>query len=1081
MSKEFPLLNVYTASAGAGKTYTLTREYLAFALVAPEEEFKRIVAMTFTNKATNEMKERIVEALFQLCFGNQEQGLLVELSAELELSEEDIRAKSWKMLLALLGDYSSFKVKTIDSFFQEIIRTFAYELNYSGNYKIEMDAELWLYQSILLLLHSLHAAGYEDLRHWITELSEETIEEGQGHDLTKTLMRLGRELFKEMPLRAINTEGFPTKAQIREARKALSLFLSLCDQKRLHIAQEAIAIMQQEGLDPTSFKGKGRSPLSIYTKIVSRPDVVPSLTDTFLRIDTSEDYAEYITDAIRKNEALYASYCRVIEGGLRECNQSLIRLHVQRRTASIILKHLSKLGTLSDINQTMYQLGQEQNTMLLGNSQHFIHRIIEGASAPFIYERLGNALHHLMLDEFQDTARLQYENLRPLLENTLASGKDNLIVGDIKQSIYKFRNCDRSILGQDLQRDFPSYFKSHVLEYNWRSCQEIVLFNNRLFDLLPKIVSNFLKEKVEHSKLIFEKSDYENYAPADDVTTNITDCYATTQQLIPPKNCSFQGGVEVLFYNKKEETPTDCEDKRSIPEVVLSLIEEKGYAPKDIAILANKNDEIAQVAECLLKYIDQHPEKEQKLKFISARALLTTNSSSVRLVVNLLRTLANSKNLQQYKLTREHYYSLCFSSKGEVAEEDYRNMVQELLNRMPYLTIYDLVVTIIDFLEGITTPEEAPYITHFLDLVYNFHCEEPTDISGFITWWDTKGCKSQLPEEQGVEAITLLTIHQSKGLGFPIVLLPYPTWPLSGMRNSFSFIWASIPEDIRNELGINLSLVPLEKSSTQLSDSLFARNYFQELTDEMIDKLNLFYVAMTRAKKGLLLWLPEEKEDKKEIVSDSLDSLLNHVFKHYDLKEFLTPIPVQEKKEEHSFNEKQLSYPHRSTETGQANYITVRLKAKNTFRETEAIRHGAIMHEVLSSIETIDNIDKALKKMLNEGKLLDKELNELECRLKEELSKPEVCEWFSPEATILNEQDILLPQKINLYRPDRIIMLPNEEVIVVDYKFGEQQKKYNRQVSRYISLLENMGYKNVKGYLWYFEEKSSFISFVKRD
>lgn len=1078
MSNEHPLLHVYTASAGAGKTYTLTREYLALALVAPEEEFRRIIAMTFTNKATNEMKERIVEALYRLCFNLGEEGLLQELSSELGFTMEEIRSKCWKMLLALLGDYSSFKVKTIDSFFQEIIRTFAYELNYAGNYKIEMDAELWLYQSILLLLHSLHTPGYEDLRHWITELSEETIDEGQGHDLTKTLMRLGRELFKEIPLRAINTEDFPTKEEIRSSRRVLSLFLKQCDEERLHVAQNAIALMSQEGLEPASFKGKGRSPLSVYTKIVAYPEEVPSLTDSFLKIDSSDDYSEYLTDAIRKNEALYASYLRVIEGGLKECNKKLVRLHVQRRTASIILKHLSKLGTLSDINTTMYQLGQEQNTMLLGNSQHFIHRIIEGAPAPFIYERLGGTLHHLMLDEFQDTARLQYENLRPLLDDTLSSGYSSLIVGDIKQSIYKFRNCDRSILGQDLERDFDPYFQDHILEYNWRSCQEIVLFNNQLFSLLPQVVTDLLKEKIERSKLIFQRSGYSDYIPSSDVAEDVVECYATARQLVPPKNEILKGGVEVLFYNPEEESPIDINGEKNLPEILLSLIEDKGYAPEDIAILANKNDEVAEIAECLLKYVDQHPEKAQSLKFISARALLTTNSNTVRLVINLLRSLANPKDEEQHNLTEQHYVSLCLFQKDDNKCISFQEIIHELVGRLPYLAMYELVVSIIDLLQPVTSPEEDPYITHFLDLVYNFHCEQPTDIAGFITWWDTKGNKSQLPEEQGASAITLLTIHQSKGLGFPIVLLPYPTWSLSGMRNAFSFIWTSIPEDTRHELGIDLSLVALEKSSTQMSDSLFASKYFQELTDEIIDRLNLFYVAMTRAKKGLLLWLPKVE---KEYVTDSLDSLLNHIFKHYNLEEYLAPIPPQEKKYATTSQKSGLTYSPRIARQESSNNITIQLKAKRAFQDTEAIQHGAVMHEILSEIVTMDDIERVVKKAVRDGKLLEREREKLEDRLRKELSFPLTQKWFASEVVVLNEQDILLPQKNNFYRPDRIILCPDGEVVVVDYKFGEEQKKYNKQVAHYVSLLESMGYKNVKGYLWYFREETSLISPVKRN
>ena len=298
------------------------------------------------------------------------------------------------------------------------------------------------------------------------------------------------------------------------------------------------------------------------------------------------------------------------------------------------------------------------------------------------------------------------------------------------------------------------------------------------------------------------------------------------------------------------------------------------------------------------------------------------------------------------------------------------------------------------------------------------------------------------------------------------------------MRNAFSFIWTSIPEDIRHELGIDLSLVALEKSSTQMSDSLFASKYFQELTDEIIDRLNLFYVAMTRAKKGLLLWLPKVE---KENVTDSLDSLLNHIFKHYNLEEYLAPIPLQEKKYATTSQKSGLTYSPRIARQESSNNITIQLKAKRAFQDTEAIQHGAVMHEILSEIVTMDDIERVVKKAVRDGKLLEREREKLEDRLRKELSFPLTQKWFASEVVVLNEQDILLPQKNNFYRPDRIILCPDGEVVVVDYKFGEEQKKYNKQVAHYVSLLESMGYKNVKGYLWYFREETSLISPVKRN
>lgn len=1063
-----PNLNVYTASAGAGKTYTLTREYLSLALCNPEDEFRHIVAMTFTNKATNEMKERIVEALYELCFSQEEVSLLGELAQRLSLSKEEVKQCAWTMLVALLSDYSAFKVKTIDSFFQEVIRTFAYELNYSGNYKIEMDSELWLHQAILLLLNSLNDSSYKDLRNWISELSEESINEGRGHDLVKNLMRLGRELFKEIPLREVNKQSFPTKDVIREAKKSLNAFIKHCREEQLSIAKGALALIEGESLTVESFKGGTRSPLKIYTKIIEQPDTFHSLTDSFKKLDTIADYEGYFTQTVKKNPTTTAAITRVLDAGLPQLNKKLLVLRLYYNTALVIFQHLSKLGTLSDINDVMYQQGREQNTMLLGNSQHFIHRIIDNAEAPFIYERLGGQLHHLMIDEFQDTARLQYENIHPLLENTLSSGYDNLIVGDIKQSIYKFRNCDRSILGTQLGKDFNAYFSPNLLEYNWRSTPQVIEFNNTLFAQLPRMASEVLRKKIESARQFFDLTQQEAFAPPIEIADAVTECYSEVKQLVPEKNTAQKGGVELYYYDKdNEETPLNC-PCNNLPEVILDLIERKGYQPQDIAVLANKNNEIAQVAETLLEYSTQHPEKKELLKFISAKALYIVNAAIIRFFISTLRSLANPSDTHLRALTKQHYDTLvqARTGKANTSNDTFEESMQQLTEELPYTPLYDFIEHLLKAFSVITLPEELPYTTYFLDLTYNFHCDQTADLNSFLLWWDTKGGNSQLPAEQDTTAITLLTIHQSKGLGFPIVLLPYPNWSLFGSRFSTSFIWTTLPQSLQEYIGINLSLVPLEKRSSLIAESFFAKDYYQEQADEMVDRLNLFYVAMTRAKKGLILWLPTQEKE----TTDALDSLLHCLLKNDYLANLLSPIPNNNYVPPKNTEEPTLCYPEQRENTNNSRSICVRLNAQHRFQETQAVRFGAAKHEVLSDISTVEDIDKAIHKVVIRGELLQEDAQELADQLKKYLQDPLISSWFSTEVEIINEQSILLPQQQNYYRPDRVVLHPSGKAIVIDYKFGEAQSKYHKQVARYMELLQGMGYAPVEGYLWYFNK-----------
>ena len=1079
-------LNVYTASAGAGKTYTLALEYLTLALKYPEDKFRHILAMTFTNKATNEMKSRIVEVLYQLTTEREPSPLALALGERLGLSPEQITDRAQRTLRSILGDYSSFRVSTIDSFFQEVVRSFAFELNFAGNYKVEMDQELWLHKAIVLLLHSLAEEQMSDTREWVYQLAQEEINAGRSIQIDQALSNLGKQLFAEAPLAAVRDGYFPQKKEIALDRQAIDAYTEDFEAERYKLAEAFLKKLHGAGLQTSDLYGGARSPFFYYEKVLKDRHLGDQPPQRCKQ--AAEDPLALFPQKSPHKDLLTGLW----EQGLRDILSDTISLEEERgiyyRTALCTRKTLNVLGTLGDINAMMMQQGRESNTLLLASTQQFIQRIIDNADAPFIYERLGSVLHHLMLDEFQDTARIQYENIRPLLENTLSSGSDNLIVGDVKQSIYKFRHCDRHILGSTLREEFAAYYSHHPLRYNWRSTPEVVLFNNAIFKQLPSLIETNLGKELSEATGQLENTPFAHLIPNEESIHEISNSYTEAKQLIAPPNEEKKGGIEVHYYptKKKGEKKEEATNALNLPEfnvpsVILSLIEDRHYRPEEIAILANTNKEVAALASCLIAYAQEHPEKAPLLKFVSGEALNITNSAIVRFLISLLKDLSEgrTRNKALYRTALVHYEQL-ISNAPKGAESGllpFDQLHSSCLEQLPYLSLYDLVESIIHQLHPLITPADQPYITALLDQLYLYHCDEVADLQGFLDWWEVKGIKTTLPFDDGGDAIRIMTIHKSKGLGFPLVLLPFLDWDLSTGKHKSSYIWSHPSPLLTQEIGCRLPIVPLEMSS-KLAKTFYIGDYYKEKTDAIIDRLNLFYVAMTRAKQGIVLWLPDPTElDEKKVTFD-LSKLLGSLLQQSPIEKLITPIPPRSgvgsggKQEE---TKPSYPFPCISPHTERTQRIAIKRTGSQAYKENRSIRFGSAMHYILSLINTHHDVDNAVEQALNEGALLRDEKESIVEYLQKELSRPEVALWFSPEVQVFNEQTILLSLQSHTYRPDRIVVTPQNEAIVIDYKFGKPLPRYRRQVQRYMQLLSKMGYSAVRGYLWYFASESSQI------
>lgn len=987
-------LTIYTASAGAGKTYTLTRDFISFALSRGGDYFRHILAITFTKKATKEMKTRIVNELQKLASGKSPSSYYEELSKLTLLDKETIQKRSQFVLTNLLVDYTAFRIRTIDSFFEEIVRTFASEIGYSTRYKIELDADTRLHRATLLLLSSLNSPSFSESFDRIKGIVEENILEGKRYNITSVVEMLGKKLFAESSIDEEEEGRLPETEQINTTRKSIEIYLKEVEE---------------------ALKKRGSSKEKIYAESLSFLD-----------------------------------------------------------------EQLSLLGTFSDLKATLREMGRSTNSMLLHSSQTFIREIIKGNDAPFIYERVGTQLHHYLIDEFQDTSRLQFQNLCPLIDNSLSLGYSNLVVGDVKQSIYKFRHCDRTILSSSLVKEFPQYARTENLEYNWRSAKEIITFNNKLYTTLPLLVKEHLEKIIEEALKKHTKAgtlDVRAEERLIQMPTEITDNYKTIEQKTPPSS-NKTGGVEIIYSQKGERID------KSLAKTIITLVEERGYSPGDIAILCAKNSEVAAVATALLQATKAYPEKAHYFRFMGAEALHIINSDFIGFIIELFRALNSSELSSCYEVARFRYEQLLAHSISNTEIAPFEKIFEQLKAHFYALNLYELTEFTIELSKGLVSEEELPYIMLFLDLVSTFSNEETADLYSFLYWWDEKGSKTDLPAENIDDAIHLMTIHKSKGLEFPIVLLPYPYWDLGlGVSKKTDLLRVRIPALFANEMNCPIEAAYVRLVS-KLADTIFIEDYYREVVSNIIDRLNLFYVATTRAEIGLLLWLPQSIEEttKPTKTRFPLDYfVLNALEQLRDRGDYLlTSIPrkkggeISNQKEEHSIKLPSLETLFSSSSPT----IKIRFSGEKHFQENEKQSFGSILHDVMSYIKTKNDIEPYLEKAVKEGKVAyDKAQKVLQILFKA-LENPIIASWFSPQAKVYTEQTIISPNTIHYLRPDRIVLLPNGIATVIDYKFGQKKREHIPQVVSYCRLVEKIGFGVVEGYLLYLCEDAYHLEKV---
>lgn len=1035
------MLEICKASAGSGKTYKLTGDYIVKLFRNGEKDgYKHILAVTFTNKATDEMKQRILEKLHSLATTSERDTIFDNIMAIGELQwmgpdrrEKYIRESAGKMLIEILNDYSQFNVSTIDKFFQQTMRSFARELGHFASYNVELDTDSVLSETLDLMMDSL--SENQELLDWMIKMSVESIEGGEGWNPLPRLKNLGAQLFREtlkLKQRALGA-GIADKDTIEKYREKVGKMVYMFEQKSKRIGEEGCRIINDMGLSPDSFTGGSRSPFKHFDKWADGEIKEP--TDTFVKLrgDVEKWYAKSAKDSLKNS--IIGAY----NAGLGDLVEEAVGLYtndiVEYNTAKVISKNLFTLGILGDIYEVFQAYCREKNIVLLSETNDVLNRIIDGSDTPFVYEKMGMWLDHYLIDEFQDTSQMQWNNILPLVKDSADKGLDNLIVGDVKQSIYRWRNSDWSLLNERIYKDFKGYdLKDGQLSTNRRSLEEVVTFNNAFFKQCAIILQSEYNVHVgeKDNKLI--TGIYEGDPSSKDYFC---------QEVLESK--MGEGHVKVSFVSKDGDRDWKEVNLDRLVEDIRQL-RENGWSYKDMAVLVRTNKEGSMVAESLLA---------AGYKIVSDDSLIISTSASVRKIVTALKYISAPED----PLVKFVFDGAEISTQ----EKTLYNICEDIARHMPAA----------DLLEG-------AFIQAFMDSVLDYVSVNGSDVEGFLKWWDEVGRKRSISAPEGDEAIRIITIHKSKGLGFEVVLVPFFDEPLydAKIEDRGKILWCTPKMAPFDEIKI----LPIA-SSSKLLNTIFAEDYKEEVLYSYIDKINVAYVAFTRAKSELLVYpkLPDFKKDGSYDVKSMADVLYSYCGEEleYEDGDWVTSpsygstadvtvvIPDTDCESTVIHDPVSASDTYHSVPIGDR--LQLALRGGDFFSPESSRGRGVVMHDILAKIATADDLDKAVDEAVSEGLLSSDDRAEIKTELHNRLDSVASRHWFDGTCEFRNEIEIILPGG-DFRRPDRV-MVCGDRAIVVDYKFGQLKKSsYIRQVQQYMSYLTQMGYTTVEGYVWYLED-----------
>lgn len=1002
------MLKILKASAGSGKTYNLAREYIRLLVASPRPDaYRHVLAVTFTNKATDEMKRRILSELSLLAREPERSPYKDYFVPSLLPDLETLRKRARTQLSGILHDYSSFAVSTIDRFFQQTLRAFSREIGQFSSYQVQLDHEALVEEGVDRVLDDLTEED-RTLLDWLTKGVKAHLENGGGLSLDGELKKVGKSL-----------QAYPG-ADLPFSRERLEALHARCTALRKDFplrveaaAQKVLDVLSRCGVEPGQTNYHFLT--ALYNYVPADPSsVVKDLSPAFLA--KAKDSSKWFSKA---KDHLRVQLEGVLDGPLNDFCALFGTPYKEYMTARELQGQLYSLGVAGELREALVRIQKERNVLSLEDSNTILHGIIDGSDAPFVYEKLGVRFEDFLLDEFQDTSRIQWDNFSPLLHNSEASGFDSLVVGDVKQSIYRWRGSDWKLLGGALQEEFPArQTQVSALDSNFRTCRAIVSFNNDFF--------HFAAEKLDE------------YLGEDALLQTLYADVAQTPKFSDPA----PGEVSVCF----------TEDQMQEILSTLSGLSERGVPWSGVAILVRDNKRGAEIAAALV---------EAGIPVVSDDSLFVKTSVVVRRLVSQMTLVERPENPEKPSVAGflsgklqlsipAHYHSLTDLAEG---------ILRSLQESDPALFQADI-----------------PYIQSFMDYLQDWVSTGGNNLGAFLRHWEQADPKIASPRSGN--SVRIITVHKAKGLEFPYVIFPFAE--KVGLYKEADR-WCS--PDLENTPLSGTSpgdafYVNLNKGASR---TLFEKDYREETRLQAIDNLNVFYVALTRPKYGLkVISAPPPKHILESMNAGSAPgwtSLSQLLYAFVGGSEFFAGAPYNFSSLTWTSDDAQVipasfaSYPY-----GSGNRLKFSPEAADYFgpdgsfgpQASRRIR-GNVLHRILSRVNGVRDVEAAVEAAVQSGELPGDMAEQTCALLKERIASVASLGWFAPDARIRCEVPVIGGDGQE-YRPDRVVLPGDGSACIVDYKFGVPEKSHVRQVERYKLLYRQLGYNPVKGYLWYFQE-----------
>lgn len=1040
-------LHIYRSSAGSGKTYSLVRNFIGMALVGDGSTFypryfRHILAITFTNKAASEMKERVLSFISDLSKGvgqGKDHSFFSHIQEDTSLSDEDIKNRSQQILTAILHNYTDLSISTIDKFVFRIVRTFAHDLQMAQAFEVEMDKDLLIQPTVSFLISRI--GTNKEVSDALVAFALSKADEGKSYNLENALEQFAKHLFIEKSEKFISSLNDVSISDCLEVKNDLLSEIDAFEQLLLNKRKEFLAFCKTFNLGPKDFtRGSFYNYFNNFRKR-SSDKYFPS--DTLQKNVANNKWSANSVDEGKKEIIInHADFLSALFDDVQKHLRVGFKDYIFNK---LLLNNIFSIAVLNELSKELEQFKEENNVKHISEFNNAIAEIIRKEPTPFIYERLGERYHHFLIDEFQDTSVMQWHNLLPLVHNSLSEGYQNLIVGDAKQSIYRWRGGEVEQFVQlpehifqsellpnpdELKNSLLNNAEEKVLSDNWRSDKEIVQFNNAFFNNLKTIISADLQA-------IYESSE-QNPKGKDGGYIHID---------LTPDTKSFKSDVMDKIINQ------------------IEVLRSMNYDFKDMAILCRTGKEACQAAESLNK---------AGINVLSDEALLLSASKDVNFILAVLAYLHNTQDKvsQTYIVSYLYYnyenvdYNLhqVLESVGKGDSHVFNAFITSLgIDFKPQalweLAIYDLVERLIHVFKLSSTDI---YLHYFLDAIHKFSIKNSNDIVAFLEWWDKNHDKEAIVVPDDMDAVKVMTVHKSKGLEFPIVFIPF-NWKVGKASDE---IWVDAKGKIKK------MKVALLNNSKQLERSEYAEIHKEEKNKSIMDDLNVLYVAMTRPKHQLYIYTAEYKNLDD---FNTLSKLIGYYFQSTTHEFPISIGKLEPKSEDKDIDNLALNLNYSSLSDWRK---TIRLKNNsNQLWDINLDRQqwGSLLHECLAQIHYPKDKESVLDNLERNGLISVEMKSKLRKRVEELLNDEQLMPFFLEDWEVKNEQ-IILQESGESYVPDRLL-IKNNKVKIIDYKTGStsQMEKHKKQVDGYYKALKKMGFKEISKYIIYTEENDKIV------